>query len=515
MKTQTKMAHLLRTCLAVLLLSVGTSSAFAAKGGNGKPGGGGGDADTVSPAAIGDLSAANSGGSAPFFTLSWTAVGDDGTDGTANSYDMRFIVGGVLDETSWETAAQIQSVPSPDESGTSQVAIPYDLPFESTCQIGVKVVDEAGNESLLSNVVTVTMQSHTWKIVNVAANYGSGGGGRKLATAPDGTQGIVFVAWLENLLYFAERPPSGGDWSAPVVVVSERDRINIDGFEYDPAGEPSFLYHSNGETILARRQSVGWQFQTFLDNYEGGNTLAYDPLGEPWVGYGAEIGKGKKAVDVLKVAGWDSAAQIWDTDVVDPDGFVSRSSMAFGPSGPVLAYRVIVDTSDSVNETNNRFDVRFAEWNVTSGSWDSITLPGGIGGFGPDVSIAVNPVTGLPAVAFSDDSYAIHFLQQNSDGSWDSELIPAIGRAGNLVFHPSGVPYLPLIVETSEGLRNLKLAHKSSGAWEVELVVPMTRTYYPLDKPSLAISQTGIPTISADYLGAATLIYAERIDSLD
>lgn len=504
------MVNLLRAGVAVILLGGGTSSALAAKGGNGKPGGGGGGGDTTPPAAITDLSAADDGESAPFFTLAWTAVGDDGLVGTAANYDARYLVGGTLDETSWETATPFYSVPygafprQIEPAGSAQSAIPHELPYGATCQIGLKAIDDAGNPSALSNVITVTTQTHNWNAANVDDSFDAGGRVR-LATASDGTQGIAFGTG--EGLFLTEHVPSGAEWGTPELVDSEGS--SLQAVVYDPDGNPSILY-GGSNLRFARRQNGEWNIQT-IDGSSGTRrkSLVYDPEGNPWVSYGFAAGKGRKATEQLKVAGWNPDTQTWDSSVVDPNAENLSSSMVFGPNGPAIVYKSEVQSNDAEIEGH----VRYAQWNVSEESWDITNLDAGGLHFGSDVSIALNPTTGRPAVAFGDDSDALHFLQQQSDGNWTTEDIPAVGYAGNLVFHPSGVPYLPLADFVPETVIYFAFAHKTSGFWQLEYVFPLKRL--PIWSPQLAITSTGSPSIAVLNTAGRTVIHAERNAPLD
>ena len=74
-------------------------------------------ADLVAPAAITDLAIdAVSGTSA---TLSWTAPGDDGTTGTAMTYDIRYSTSAITD-ANWDLATSATGEPAPEAAGTSQ-----------------------------------------------------------------------------------------------------------------------------------------------------------------------------------------------------------------------------------------------------------------------------------------------------------------------------------------------------------------------------------------------------------
>ena len=106
--------------------------------------------DTTPPAQVTDLSATST---EIDITLSWTAPGDDGNTGTAESYDMRYAFE-VITEVNWQNATAIDDVPAPSPVGTVQSYIFDDGPIALDLFFAIKTTDENSNESGLSNVVS-------------------------------------------------------------------------------------------------------------------------------------------------------------------------------------------------------------------------------------------------------------------------------------------------------------------------------------------------------------------------
>ena len=112
--------------------------------------------DTTPPAAVADLAApiiqANE------ITVTWTATGDDGDQGTADHCRLRYRVGGAIgSEADWNGATPVTSgLPVPGPPGTAETFDLSDLLPETTYGISVRVVDEADNLSGLSNPLEVT-----------------------------------------------------------------------------------------------------------------------------------------------------------------------------------------------------------------------------------------------------------------------------------------------------------------------------------------------------------------------
>ena len=123
-------------------------------------GGGGGDgdspppaADTTAPVAIDDLAASSPTTSS--ITLSWTAPGDDGTTGTAASYDVRYATSTITD-ANWSDATQAIGAPTPQVAGSSETFTVSGLSSGTTYYFAIKASDEVPNESALSNVASGT-----------------------------------------------------------------------------------------------------------------------------------------------------------------------------------------------------------------------------------------------------------------------------------------------------------------------------------------------------------------------
>jgi hypothetical protein len=105
------------------------------------------------PAGIEDLTvtALPSGGARFVFT----APGDDGSEGQATQYGIRYSANPLSDAV-WDTAEVVADVTAPKISGEAErIAIPV-LP-EGTWHFGVKTADEIPNWSALSNVVSATL----------------------------------------------------------------------------------------------------------------------------------------------------------------------------------------------------------------------------------------------------------------------------------------------------------------------------------------------------------------------
>jgi hypothetical protein len=108
--------------------------------------------DTTAPAAVADLRVDSVAGS--IVTIAWTAPGDDGSDGQAAEYDVRYSAGPITSST-WDTDTPLASPPSPAEAGTEETA-QIDASGMGSLYVALKTADEVPNWSGLSNVATYT-----------------------------------------------------------------------------------------------------------------------------------------------------------------------------------------------------------------------------------------------------------------------------------------------------------------------------------------------------------------------
>jgi phosphodiesterase/alkaline phosphatase D-like protein len=92
--------------------------------------------------------------------LRWTAVGDDSLTGTATSYDVRYSTS-PINNTNWSSATQLSGEPTPTAAGTTQNLAVTGLTRQTTYYFAMKVSDEGGNQSALSNVPSATTPDQT------------------------------------------------------------------------------------------------------------------------------------------------------------------------------------------------------------------------------------------------------------------------------------------------------------------------------------------------------------------
>jgi len=119
--------------------------------------------DTLPPAAIADLAATSPG---PFrVTLTWTAPGNDGDEGTAARYEVRYATAPVTG-ANWASATPVSGSPVPSAAGSAETMDVIPVPGGETLWFGVVATDYGGNESPISNSpsTTVAAANQVWHV---------------------------------------------------------------------------------------------------------------------------------------------------------------------------------------------------------------------------------------------------------------------------------------------------------------------------------------------------------------
>jgi len=86
-------------------------------------------------------------------TLAWTSTGDNGPEGRAALYDIRY---GTAQPFDFATATESAGEPSPRPAGQAETFSVSGLAPDTTYYFALQVRDEAGQASEISNVVTLT-----------------------------------------------------------------------------------------------------------------------------------------------------------------------------------------------------------------------------------------------------------------------------------------------------------------------------------------------------------------------
>lgn len=136
--------------------------------------------DGTPPAAVTTLQA--TGSTASTLTLGWTAVGDDGLSGTAAVYDLRYSTAPIT-AGSFAGATPAAGVPAPRPAGQGETFAVGGLQPGTTYYFALRVADEAGNWSDLSNVISAATQPAGAALVELTLAAGQMSAATTTATA--------------------------------------------------------------------------------------------------------------------------------------------------------------------------------------------------------------------------------------------------------------------------------------------------------------------------------------------
>jgi hypothetical protein len=187
--------------------------------------------DTIPPGAITDILirqvTTNS------LVLLWTAPGDDGLQGTASAYDIRYHTS-IINDQNWETAVRASGIPEPQEAKKIESFTLTGLASAKSYYVAIKSYDEKQNESPLSNSPMGTTNSETIPpapIFDLTATALSETEILLTWTAP-GDDGLQGTASAYDIRY--EKHYLNFDWSSADTVTGETSP--------KPGGEPdSFI----------------------------------------------------------------------------------------------------------------------------------------------------------------------------------------------------------------------------------------------------------------------------------
>jgi hypothetical protein len=119
----------------------------------------GNSVDTTAPASVTGLAAKSP--TRRSLALQWVAPGDDGNDGQAQRYDIRFSKT-LITEANWNSATPVDGVPTPKPAGDIEILVVKQLSAGTDYYFALKSYDEVPNESALSNCThAVTLVENT------------------------------------------------------------------------------------------------------------------------------------------------------------------------------------------------------------------------------------------------------------------------------------------------------------------------------------------------------------------
>ncbi|NUN48410.1 MAG: fibronectin type III domain-containing protein [Candidatus Brocadiae bacterium] len=206
--------------------------------------------DTTAPAAIGDLTVSSP--TSFTLTLSWTAPGDDGGEGVASAYLVRYATAPILTDADFEAATPVGNPPTPGPAGTAQTLVVKNLAPSTSYWFAVRAVDEAQNLAALSN----SPEGKTAPPPDL--------------TAPAGVNDLAVVAWTDTTLTLSWTAPGDDGWSGTAALYE----IRVSPL---PISSES-LFDAAGAVAGAPAPQPGGTAQTFVVTGLTPGTTAYFAL---------------------------------------------------------------------------------------------------------------------------------------------------------------------------------------------------------------------------------------------
>ncbi|MDO8740774.1 MAG: fibronectin type III domain-containing protein [Candidatus Woesearchaeota archaeon] len=112
--------------------------------------------DNIPPNMVTDLRVTST--SENSIILEWTSPGDDGTSGTASSYDIRYSTSSIT-ESNWNSATKWQEKQNPQPAGAIEIRTITGLSPGMKYYFALNAIDDKGNIALISNGAQATTLS--------------------------------------------------------------------------------------------------------------------------------------------------------------------------------------------------------------------------------------------------------------------------------------------------------------------------------------------------------------------
>ncbi|MGD8279048.1 MAG: hypothetical protein PVH00_13515, partial [Gemmatimonadota bacterium] len=303
--------------------------------------------DTVPPAAVDDLRPNAQGPDT--IELIWTSPGDDGDQGTAAVYDIRYSSAPIADVSAFNAATAVAAVPLPQQAGSPQTVQIGGLARGSILYFAIRTRDEAGNWSLLGNEASANTSfpghghattggsgSDVYHVTSLAdsgpgtlrdAVYGNRSGPRTIVFDIAGVIQLQSDIRVRRSLGTDELTVDGGTAPSPGITI--RKRPCQAGLTECPVGDPCL---QNGEFLVGANDADATR-EVILSNLRfHGN---YEPTwGQCLENSGATLGMQYHFRDIvldhLTIRnGVDSAPDLWTGTWTSMNISLTHSLMAW------------------------------------------------------------------------------------------------------------------------------------------------------------------------------------------
>lgn len=177
--------------------------------------------DTTPPAAIANLAVTAT--TSTTATLSWTVPGDDGSSGTAFTYDLRRSSAAIT-AANFASALAITGEPAPTAPGTTQSFMVTGLTAGTTYYFSMKTGDEVTNWSAVSNSPSVATQAPDTTPPSTVTNLAitaTTAASVTLSWTVRGDDGTVGTATAYDLRYSSATSLNNGNFSGGIQVSGE------------------------------------------------------------------------------------------------------------------------------------------------------------------------------------------------------------------------------------------------------------------------------------------------------
>ncbi len=447
--------------------------------------------DAIPPASVLDLAVDTDSTSFSSITLTWTASGADGSTGTAYAYDLRYSTSTINNEEDWASATSAKGEPLPSPAGSLETFVLDSLQANTIYYAAVKVMDEFGNVSALSNVPNETTQTPppgAWEVHVVESGENSMATYTGLDYNVDGKPAVAYDVCCDDQIKFATW--NGLSWDIEVAT-TRGPGISL---AYDPITWEPTISHGWGKLYFTGKSSSSWSSEVIEKSraYNDVTSLAYFNNGEPAISYWSGGRNGG-----LKVARRSGSG--WTTEGIDPGAGARYSSLAIDHEGiPAVVY------SDDIDGDGWLDTLKFARWNGSS--WDIEIVDTGPVGYGVYATLAFDPA-GNPSVAHRGTGQVRFFRWDGSD--WVLEEIDnTTQRVGgvSITYGQYGTAYLAFGADYGEGT-NMTIASRDpgSGTWELETVDLESNHPFLI---SVRIAPDGEPSVS--YQGFLSMKFAKK-----
>ncbi|MBL92101.1 MAG: hypothetical protein CMH56_09880, partial [Myxococcales bacterium] len=235
----------------------------------------------VAPSVITSLSVTHAG--IGEITLQWNSTGDDGITGLADHFDLRYSTASITSDN-WASAFEITGEPVPAGYGVSQNMTVSALSDDTVYYFALKTVDERGNASALSNVVSGQTQdvAPPSDVTTLVAQPPLGDGSVIEITTATVTS-TYSSAWQSVNLFDGDASTS---WATEMAVEAGTQSINIEWAATTEVGAVTLLATQDYEhlfpkdfTLQLSEDGVTWETVASEQGFEaavGANRWSFD-----------------------------------------------------------------------------------------------------------------------------------------------------------------------------------------------------------------------------------------------